>query len=320
VEEIDNAILARWRLPPFPHELAAVEMDKIDVDYLGDVVRRLSNIGDDQRSKTLDWLYRAIRGNVRRGRLFELSDVLAEWEADCLGYAKLMKALGQKFGLDVGVVEVVVDNGGRYVPHAVNILKLASGKWQLVDLWYGSQRINHRRIGALVKEGGEWRVRDIDAGEFESIEDIAGLPDGCIDAITYYIRGNRHLNGGELDEAISCYTKAISLYPTNARLYFNRAVAYDGRGEHEEAAQDYALALKDEDSLIRVLAREHEEITGLIALDEKGIDLRDQGIYLLRRGFVSGEEVGEEEVARWYGISEEEVARVVLWVESLVGK
>jgi hypothetical protein len=102
-------------------------------------------------------------------------------------------------------------------------------------------------------------------------------------------------------------------------LYFNRAVAYERRGEQEKAEHDYAVALGDEDGLIRVLGREHEEVTRLIELDEKGIGLRDQGIYLWRRGFVTGRQEGEGEVATEFGISSEEVAAVMASIEGRLG-
>jgi len=311
-----NAILAGWNLPPFPLQTGG---ERYIVNRGNSTADRRSIMEGREKVLLLDWLYRVIRWNIKRGRAFELGDVLDQGEADCLGYAKLLAALASELGLELGVVDVVVDNGGRYVPHTANIARFGPGRWQLVDLWYGSQSINHRRIGARVKQGGRWRLRDIGGGEFGAVEDIRSLPPGCVDAITYYIRGNRHLSRGELDEAISCYQTAISLYPSNSRLYFNRAVAYERRGEQEKAERDYAVALGDEDGLIRVLGREHEEVTRLIELDEKGIGLRDQGIYLWRRGFVTGREEGEDEVATEFGISREEVAAVMDSIEGMLG-
>jgi hypothetical protein len=103
------------------------------------------------------WIYELARRNVKRGRFFQLRDVLLYQQADCLGYAKLLNCLGQRFALDIGIVEVVIDNGGRYTPHYINLVKFSSGRRQFMDLWYGSRNIKHRRIGAQVgeKEGGK---------------------------------------------------------------------------------------------------------------------------------------------------------------------
>ena len=155
---------------------------------------------------------------------------------------------------------------------------------------------------------------------------VRALPPQCVEAITWYIRGNRHLGRGtrasegkELDKAIECYDAAIRLYPANARLYFNRAVAYENKGEKERAERDYAEALKDEASQIRVFAREYEEIVQLIELDRLGIGFREQEIYLLRKGFITGEEVSLKDIASKYRASEEKVAQLVSRIEAGLG-
>ncbi len=259
-----------------------------------------------------DWLYCLVRSNVKRGRVFELDEVLFTRRADCLGYAKLFSALGSSFGLELGIVEVLIDNAGRYVPHHVNLLNLADGTCRFVDAWYGCDNISHRRIGALVNG----RPKDIDREELSRIHDLKGLPDRCLDAITLYIKGNRCLERHELDKAIKYYSAAIELYPNNSRAFYNRAVARERKGEAEEAELDYARALGDELSLIRVLATTNELET-LISLDEKDVSEQEQDIYLWHEDFKTGEPVGDEEIGRKYKISPEEVKRIVSRVESL---
>jgi len=272
----------------------------------------------------LNWLYDSIKRNVKRGRIFQLRDVLLHQQADCLGYAKLLSSLGQRFGLDIGIVEVVIDNGGRYTPHYVNLLKLSTGKRQFIDLWFGSRDIGHRRIGAQVKEGRIWRTKDLDWDELGPVEDIRGLPSTSVDGITYYILGNRHLEMGirdadreELDSAIAHYSKAINLYPGYARAYFNRAIAYENEGKYEKANLDYAQALRDKASQIRVLATEHEEVIQLMELDRANIGMKEQEIYLLRRGFITGEQTSSVDIAKRYGVSESKVDDIISTIESL---
>jgi len=272
-----------------------------------------------------NWLYELVKRNVKRGRFFHLRDVLLHRQADCLGYAQLMNCLGQRFGLDSGIVEIVIDNGGRYVPHYVNLIKFSSGKRQFMDLWYGGKDIKHRRIGAHIKEGRKWRVRDLDWDELEDVEDIKGLPPKAIEGIIHYILGNRHLrlalrdkNGAEFDCAIQYYTRAISLYPGYARAHFNRAIAYENKGEHGKATLDYAQSLRDESSQIRVLAREHEDVIGLMELDRANIGIREQEIYLLRKGFITGQQVTLADVARYFGIPEDKVSTILSAIEAKI--
>jgi len=270
-----------------------------------------------------NWLYDLVRRNVKRGRIFQLRDVLLHQQADCLGYAKLLSSLGPRFGLDIGVVEVVIDNGGRYTPHYVNSLRFSTGGRQFMDLWYGSRDIRHRRIGAQVKEGRRWRTKDLDWDELEEVEDIRGLPSPSVDGITHYILGNRHLERGirdadreELDSAIAHYSKAINLYPGYARAYFNRAIAYENEGKHEKARLNYAQALRDEASQIRVLATEHEEVIQLMELDRANIGMKEQEIYLLGRGFITGEQMSSADIAERYGIPESEVDDIISAIET----
>jgi len=328
-----DKILSQWSLPATPPRLRAIiekhQNKKLNLKNVGNWIRKELAQTQDMEEKAkielaaLDWLYEFIRGNVKRGRVFELNQVLNERCADCLGYAKMFELLGKRLGLDIGIVEVIIDNAGRYVPHPINILRLAGKRYQFIDPWYGSKEINHQRIGAQVREKDKWLIKDVNRDELEKLIDVKGLPLECVDAITYYIIGNRHLEQGihysdekELHKAIDYYDAAIELYPQNARFYFNRAVAYENKGEKEKAKGDYAQALKDEVSQIRVLAREYEESTQLIELDRMEISPREQEVYLLRKGFITGKEKSAEDVASQYGISTEEVEQIISEIEA----
>jgi len=268
-----------------------------------------------------DWLYDLVRRNIKRGRVFQLSEVLRGGYADCVGYARLFHILGLRFGLDTGIVEVVIDNGGRYLPHCVNLFTPSVGRTRFIDLWYGSKDISHRRIGAQIKERGRWRIRDLDRDELDGIEGIRGLPEASVDAIVYYILGNRHLEEGVggVDRAIECYNEAIRLSPLNARAHFNRAIAYEIMGDEVRAEMDYARALGDEAGLIRVLAREYDEIVQLIELDAMEIPPQMQEIYLLRKGFITGTEEAPVDIARECRIPQSEVERILSETEALIG-
>ena len=134
-------------------------------------------------------------------------EVLGSGQADCLGYAKLLTVLGRLSGLDLGVIEVIIDTRGTTVPHTAVLVRLAGGKAQVIDLWYGSQDIRHRRLGARVRRGREWNIEDIDIRGIRKFEGLSYLPDSCVDAITLYIEGNRSLKKGDYSEAVGQYTR-----------------------------------------------------------------------------------------------------------------
>lgn len=275
----------------------------------------------------LEWLRSFIRLNVKRGRVFLLSDVLRTKQADCLGYALLLEVIGRPLGLDVGIVEVVIDNAGRYVPHVANLLKPADGRVQVADLWYGSTDINHRRLGLRVREGRSWVATDMDTEDINRAADVRGLSPRMVDGISCYILGNRRLAQGlrdgdrvELTAAVEYYGAGILRYPQNARFYFNRAVAYENLGDHGKAAADYAVAFKDESSQTRVLAREYEESTRLIRLDEIGLVPHQEEAYLLSRGFITGAQEPPDTVAAACGMTPQAVVRTVARIESALSQ
>jgi len=292
------------------------------VDELAYLVRRslaeIKNISQKSQleAEVISWLYDFIRANVKRGRLFDSGDVLLQSSADCLGYAKLFTLLGRLLGLDAGIIEIVIDNAGRYVPHTACLVKLSDGHLRFVDLWYGSKNINHQRVGLQVKQGGTWRINDLELKELSSQEEVSYLPDSCVNAITRYILGNRHLDRQEFDSAIKCYSEAIRLYPGNARFLYNRAIVNENLGEQERADADYAQAVCDDTAVIRLLATEHDEIIGLLDLDAKGIDNQAQGIYLLYKGLATGKGVPLTEVAGRFSLSEAETKAILSSVEA----
>jgi len=330
---IEDIVLAQidrsWLRPQISPELSAIcGVDLAVEDIAERLPEGMAKIADvEQRTeielRVVDWLYILIRGNIKRGRAFELDEVLMLREADCLGYAKLINALGPKFGLAMGVADVIIDNAGRYVPHPINVLNLFNRRWRLIDLWYGSKNINHRKVILEVKEQGGWKTKEISCAELGISTEVRGLPLQYLDALAYYIWGNRHLERAirshaeeEYDQAIECYTSAIKLYPQNARFYFNRAIAWENKGEPSCAQMDYAQALKDETGQIQVLAREYREIVELIELDRMNIEAGEQEIYLLHKGYISGKDIPVDRVAREYGFPTEKVEQIVSDIEA----
>jgi tetratricopeptide (TPR) repeat protein len=228
---------------------------------------------------------------------FSLGEVLQNGKADCLGYSKLFSLLGNLSGLESGVIEIVIDNRGDMVPHTSALVRLSSGAKQLVDFWYGSSHIRHQRLGLRVKRKGDWQVEDINYRELKKVQDYSYLPDELVEGITLYIEGNRLLKERDFLSAINQYTRAISYYPQNARLFYNRAIAYEQLGLSPKAEMDYSTALKDERSIKRNPAIQGPEVVKLIRLDELGISEKDQAVYLWRNGFITGRQLDPERIA-----------------------
>jgi len=311
-EAVLRRALRRWTKPAAPAEVESAVRNLTGGGEAGPASARAE-------LEITDWLYTSIRINIKRGPVFDLREVFRLHRADCLAYCKLFTVLGRRMGLGIGVVEVLIDSGGRYVPHTAVLVKMTGGRLRLVDLWYGSREIRHRRLGLRVKEGRQWVVRDIGYSDLKTF-DVSYLPDSHVDGITLYVLGNRHLNRGEPARAVEYYSRAIRLYPESIRPFYNRAIAFEKLGEVQLAEADYRAAFRDENALIRTMAREHPEITTLTRLDEKEIDEKAQEMYLLRKGIITGRAVPIPRIAVDFGLSEEKVRAILSGIERKLKK
>jgi tetratricopeptide (TPR) repeat protein len=309
VEELGQVVSA-WMIPELPAELKTVVKSQTGEDFW-EIGRRLrlligfmrrGNCQSSMTLKTLDWLYAFIRLNVKRGRIFDLREVLQTGKADCLGYCKLFTVLGRFCGLDCGVVDVIVDNRGIAMPHSAELVRLINRKPIFLDFWYSSKNPHHRRLGLRIKQNNRWKVVDAEAGELKKSH-CTYLPDSCVDGITLYIKGNRFLKNGEYAKAIEAYSQAIRFYPANARVFYNRAIAYEKEENLPKAKKDYSNALKGEGVMKRTLAVQPQEVVDLIQLDEQNVPEEQQQMYVLWAGFATGHRVSVREVARKAGIS-----------------
>ena len=278
-------------IPGFPLNLLYSLAGRLD--QLAELTQsRLASIPDlGERSsieeKLADWLFALVRHNLKRGRFWSLFDVLTQRRADCLGYAQLLMMLAKEFGLNAGMIEVIRDCRGSYVPHVVCMVCLSNGRKKLLDPWYGSADIRHRLMTARVRQRDNFVLKNLTKRGLESAEEVSGLASEQIRGIEFYILGNMFLARGLVTEAINCYDISIGLYPFNSRAWFNRSVAFENIGREENAQDDYRHAFSMKQSFPRILAN-IEELEQLIALDEKNLGDFDQRIYLFRRGFITG--------------------------------
>ncbi|MBI2854861.1 MAG: hypothetical protein HYX87_08090 [Chloroflexi bacterium] len=248
-------------------------------------------------SRIADWLYKVTRYNIKRGRYWELSNVLTRHSADCLGYARILSFLAVEGGLNAGIMEVIQDNRGRFVPHCVCALELSDGTKKYLDPWYGSPDIRHRLYLARVREDGKLVLKQLTPDEMDSALEVGSLSMMQIAGLSLYIIGNGYLARGMFTEAIECYHVSLWLFPTNTRTLFNRAVACERLGEKESAQTDYQQAFSLDPSIGRVIGTA-DDLEVLMKLDEEDVPEEDQQIYLLRKGYITGKQEGWGEVAR----------------------
>src|SRR5262245_25273639 len=65
-----------------------------------------------------------------------------------------------------------------------------------------------------------------------------------LSAENYSRLGDTYLTRGELEQAITSYSKAIELDPKLAEAYNNRGLAYARKGQYERAVGDFSRAVE----------------------------------------------------------------------------
>ena len=289
--------LKGWELFPVPAGLS--ESKQIE-EFASQARAKLSEIKKPEtraalEDQLLDWLYALVCHNIKRGRVWELSDVLTQHRADCLGYARLLTFLTREFGLDSGVVEVVQDIRRRYVPHYVCLTNLADGSKRLLDPWYGSADMMHRIL--IAWPPGHPLPRQITMKALQKSGRIEGLAPEQVAGLSCYILGNAYLARGDAARAVECYDISLWLYAENPRVQYNCAIALEILGKTEEAQSSYQHAFSIPSSMVRLMATV-EHIEPLIYLDEINVDELSQRVYLLRQGFITGRQERWVEIAR----------------------
>jgi tetratricopeptide (TPR) repeat protein len=305
-----RAILAEWDYRPLPRSLewALGCIKSREMPWHPEPLLEL---------RLVNWLYDVIRLNIKRGPVYRMDDALRVGKADCLAYSKIFTVLGRRLGLDAGVVDVLIDCGGRNNPHTAVLANLRGGKVRFLDLWYGCKNVRHRRVGLRVLAHKVWVMKDVDLAKTGGLT-ITSLAERSVNGITRYVRGNAHLSRGEYREATEDYDGALKLYPQMVRPHYNRAIAYEQIGEPDRAQADYAASMRNENALVRVAAREYKEITDLARLDEANIGEKEQEMYLLHKGIITGRIVSTGSIARRLRLSEAEVVDCLAEVERAV--
>jgi len=113
-----------------------------------------------------------------------------------------------------------------------------------------------------------------------------------IQAQAYYERGNAQLDQGDNQAAVTDYTKALDLDPTNTRAFNNRALAYAALGQADQALADYAAAIRLDPNYTRAyqnrlhLLEQRGDLQGMAADYERlaKLDPKNTADYRYRQG------------------------------------
>ncbi len=103
------------------------------------------------------------------------------------------------------------------------------------------------RANALTKSGNEkMRNGDFDGAiaEFNEVIRISQIYPANVQSASYISRALAYEGKGDLDKALTDFSKAISLQSNNAFAYQNRAGVFEKQNEIDKAIADYSKAIK----------------------------------------------------------------------------
>ena len=153
----------------------------------------------------------------------ELPDVLQKKQANCSGYSNLFNMIASQFGLNTRIALLEVEYEGSLQLHAVNLVNLSNGKWEILDLVSSGAEI--KRVYLRVNKGGQFVHEFISNEDFLSAEfdQIDGLSQDVIDAVTFNTRATVANGKGDIETALYNMNVAYELDPYSPYIASNLA-------------------------------------------------------------------------------------------------
>ena len=170
------------------------------------------------------WIAELIRENISPLEdVNELHDVFQQKQANCSGYSKLFNMIAPQFGLNTRMALLEVEYEGSLQLHAVNLVNLSNGKWEILDLIPSGGEI--KRVYVRVRKDGEWAHDFISNEKFLSVkfDQIDGLSQDVIDAVTFNTRATVANAIDDVETALYNMNIAYELDPESPYIASNLA-------------------------------------------------------------------------------------------------
>lgn len=231
-------------------DMSEKELADVELDVIGNLVRSIKRQVTYESSAS------------------DLSTLINNSKANCLGFTQLFYVLGNAIGLSIGAV-VVKDmgerpyywiikwekGGAKYVPsemsmrpstfvgHVVGSVYLGDGKEAMVDLASNRELRGPFEFEEVYRKVGiYWEKSETDENPL-FYPRIRKLSHKSFIGDIKMSRATQYLESKEYEKMISILSEASSLNPEDALVYFNRAQAYTGLAKFTEAEADYRRAL-----------------------------------------------------------------------------
>jgi tetratricopeptide (TPR) repeat protein len=179
---------------------------------------------------------------------FELTNVLKNKKANCLGCLQLFYILGNSISLSVIPINAVELRTPGSLPmgtaHVSCMVSLSDGRTIMLNPmpngFVSSPFIIEKEF---TKIENYWELKDKD-NSLDIYRKIQILDKNGLIAYIYSNRGNVYASGGQLDQSICNYNRALELDPNLAEAYNNRGITYCNFDKPEQAVADCTKAIE----------------------------------------------------------------------------
>ncbi len=174
------------------------------------------------------WIARLISDRVQpQEKVAELHNVVKNNAANCLGYAKLYRAIAEQFGLKIRNAIVAFEVEGIVELHAVNLVQYNDGARDMINVAPITSQAEPVNIFVRVKEDDRWQLRMLSLDEYRSMDPslIDGVSDSTVQAATLVTYASVANSEGRYHDALHYMTQAYQIDSDNVYVAFNMAVA-----------------------------------------------------------------------------------------------
>jgi len=242
----------------------------------------------EAESKVVDDIQRRLDATIQqadgRSDYWNLPNVLADRQAQCLGNCQLWYVVGNAVGLEVAAMEVSQPPDGElgeHETHVATLVRLADGRVRMIDARYDIDDHAFRLGEFYRRQGRVWAVADL-AGRRRLHRRVRPLDEAGIQAAILLNIGNTYRRAGRESDAAPIYARGLALDPDSPALHLAAGETSFRAGHWNDAERSIrtAISLEPQGSEAhaafgRLLSRQNKWAEAVSAFD-RAIALKPQ--------------------------------------------
>jgi len=203
----------------------------------------------EAESRVIEELRRRLDGIIRQADggsgYWNLPDVLADRQAQCLGNCQLWYVLGNAVGVRVAAIEVsrpADGELGEHETHVATLIRLADGRVRMIDTRYGIDS-GPFRFGEVYRRDGAWWNRAELSPHRSLHRRVRPLDSGGLEAAILLNIGNTYRRAGRDADAAPIYDRGLTRDPDSPALNLAVGETFFRAGTWDEAERSIRAAV-----------------------------------------------------------------------------